>query len=296
MVDIVINSGNERDTQIRIEELFRNIISLDKDEAPKEINLEKVGWVTPLSILPIAVKITKKIEDNPNLKIVYPPFTNVVGYLNHMHFPKGLDDYASYSQHTSYLPIIRLSLQGNSKIDSIDRAVSKYESLLDNIIGDQEYKQNIKEAVGYLLAEMVGNVLEHSNSKHLWIFAQYWKGEEEIEICLVDEGIGFRKAYQNAENPINPKDDVDAIKNALKGISSKKGFGDSERGYGIKTSLKLVTESELNGEFLIISGKACYSGMKKQLFKTTRLFWQGAIIMIRIKKPTHKVDIYKYIE
>ena len=265
MADISVNSSREKEVTDRIKELFMNIVRLDESGTSGEINLEKVNWVTPLSILPLAVKISKKIENNPELNIVYPS-NEVAGYLKYMHFPNGLNEYGSYSQSASYIPIVCINLEGNSKNEGVDNAISKYASLLDNLIQDQEYKQNIQEAISYLLSEGASNVLQHSNSNRLWIFAQYWRSKNEIEICLADEGVGFKNAYQNAENPRYPKDDADAIKYALKGVSSKYGVENSERGYGIRTSLRLVTESELNGEFLIISGDACYSGMKKQFF------------------------------
>ncbi|NCN64505.1 MAG: hypothetical protein GW779_00380 [Candidatus Altiarchaeum hamiconexum] len=59
---------------------------------------------------------------------------------------------------------------------------------------------------------MINNVFQHSKSQSLWILAQSWKNKKQIEICLLDEeGIVFKKAYQNAETPINPKDDIESI-------------------------------------------------------------------------------------
>jgi len=57
----------------------------------------------------------------------------------------------------------------------------------------------------------------------------------------------------------------------------------------------LITESELNGEFLIISGNAYYSGKIKKFFRATVMFWQGAIIITRINEPLSKINIYKTI-
>ncbi|OQX18497.1 MAG: hypothetical protein BWK75_06625 [Candidatus Altiarchaeales archaeon A3] len=246
MTNIVI-TGNEEITH-RIKELLKNIVNLNTDTFSKDINFEKVLWVTPLSILPLAANITKKMNENPKLNIIYPAPSGryFESYLKSIKFPKGLDQYL-FNQDSTYIPILHLNLQNKEQKNVAEIAINKYVSFLKNILKDQDFKENIENAIGYVIHEIIDNVFHHSTSQSFWILAQYWKSKKQIEICLLDEGNGFKKAYQNAETPINPKDDIEAIKYALNSTSSKQSYIDSERRYGIRTSLKLITESELNG-------------------------------------------------
>ncbi|NCN64504.1 MAG: hypothetical protein GW779_00375 [Candidatus Altiarchaeum hamiconexum] len=130
MTNIVI-TGNEEITS-RIKELLKNIINLDTDTFSKDINLEKAALVTPLSILPLAAKITKKMNKNQELNIIYP--ASLAGYysgsyLKSIKFPKGSDQYL-LNQNSSYIPILHLNLQNKEQEKVAERGPRQYVSLL----------------------------------------------------------------------------------------------------------------------------------------------------------------------
>jgi hypothetical protein len=56
---------------------------------------------------------------------------------------------------------------------------------------------------------LCGNIQEHSQSEDFWLCSQYWNSNGDLEICLIDNGIGFAGSYENVGIPI--KDDIDAI-------------------------------------------------------------------------------------
>lgn len=88
--------------------------------------------------------------------------------------------------------------------------------------------------------------------------------------------------------------DVDAVKQALEGYSTKR---DKERGYGIRTSIRVVCDA-LKGGFVLLSGSAAFLSVdnKKSIMNLPGFYWQGVIIAYRIPKPTHPINITPYIE
>ncbi|PKP56930.1 MAG: hypothetical protein CVT89_05350, partial [Candidatus Altiarchaeales archaeon HGW-Altiarchaeales-2] len=147
-----------------------------------------------------------------------------------------------------------------------------------------------EDGIVYFFNEIITNIYEHSGSKNLWIFVQLLKKKEEVEICVIDEGVGFKEAYKKAGIDMN--NDIDAIRSALEGKSSKKE--EDGRGWGIRSTKRIITESDFNGEFVIITGKGGYYFNKNYFFDFP--IWQGTIVMARIKKPKEKVEIYRYVE
>ena len=110
---------------------------------------------------------------------------------------------------------------------------------------------------------------------------------------MLDQGRGFRKTYEESHRVAYT--DQQAIRLALQGRSVK---DDVERGKGLRTTKALVTQSALNGKFLIISG-GCgfYAETTKQTWLNLGDWqWKGAIIAFRINRVNKAVDIYPYVE
>lgn len=140
---------------------------------------------------------------------------------------------------------------------------------------------------------MVTNVYEHSASKWGWVFAQYFPKKNFLDVVILDQGYGLKKAYEKAFK--QSFSDEEAIRKALEGNSIKK---DKERGYGLRTTKKLVTQSELNGKFLIISGtKGYFSEKDRDLFFDLETWaWEGTIIIMRLNKVQNLVNYTDYVE
>ncbi len=85
-----------------------------------------------------------------------------------------------------------------------------------------------------------------------------------------------------------------AITEVMKGNSTK---ADKERGYGVRTSKRVVCEC-LKGEFILISGSAGLfsKNNSEKLVSLPNFNWQGVIVSYRIPKPTDVVDISAYLE
>lgn len=294
----IIIGKNSAMTQ-RVKELVNNLV-ISKN-AKGTIDLSKIQWVTPLSILPLAYQIFE-LQSKHKLNIIYPDNTDIKSYLETILFPSGTNDPILINYGSTYVPIVRIKIKDDltSTQPTVDISIDKYEKIiLDHLFTDQIYKQNASQALRQFIAEMADNVREHSRASEFWILSQCWSREGELEICILDDGMGFRQSYEKAG--ISVKDDIDAIDKVIQGISTKKLLGSSfgERGYGVRTSINLITKSELNGEIIIISGSAGYyaKGIQKPiLFRIPNYNWWGVLITIRVHKPLTQINIYDYIE
>lgn len=121
--------------------------------------------------------------------------------------------------------------------------------------------------VKYCLREILRNVAEHSQSDHMLVMGQYWPERNEVELAVLDRGIGLRAAL--AENPkfSGLASDRYAIRLALlPSTSGKKVYDASERldepdadgewgnsGFGLYVTSQMARRT---GSFTIASGDA----------------------------------------
>ena len=103
------------------------------------------------------------------------------------------------------------------------------------ILGNTKGTEN---AIYYPVAEFVSNIFDHSKKDEGFVFGQLYQNKNFLDMCIVDNGRGLANAYKE-ENKVELSD-VDAIKQALEGYSTKR---DKERGYGIRTSIRVVCEA-----------------------------------------------------
>jgi hypothetical protein len=149
-----------------------------------------------------------------------------------------------------------------------------------------------KNAVYYPLTELVTNIFEHSKVGEGYVFAQYYPKKNFLDLCIVDCGRGLARAYKE-ENGLDFADQ-EALKQVLMGHSTK---SDVERGYGVRTSKRVVCEG-LGGGFILLSGDSALfsSRNKEKIISLPKFYWQGVIISYRIPQPTKPVDITQYLE
>jgi hypothetical protein len=264
----------------RIIELITNLKELDEalQKGKRQVDLCKVEFVTPLSILPLAVfashnniKITCSEEDD-----------NVLTYLDTIGFPYGFTKIPNETKR--YLPMTRLPPIENNTI------LGKYEDLILGKAGSGKYASSFKFSLKYLTSELVNNVNEHANIDHYWLLAQYWeKPNKTCEIVIVDCGIGYKQSYEGTDYEVAT--DKDAIINALEGKSSKK---ERLRGVGIPSIAKMFING-YGGKLIIMSGKSVVydkQGQRKTL--KMKSYWQGSLVGINFNLKT--INPYKYLE
>lgn len=188
----------------------------------------------------------------------------------------------------TFIPIVSFpaSEQLAKNKDAILSAVEEILCRQVNIPG------NIISGLKYILGEMVDNITEHSDSERGFIFAQAYPGKRFLDICIADEGITLRGSYLKAG--IEIEDDLEAMKAANKCISSKNLPDAENRGYGIKTTKRMLSVG-LGGQYMIMSGNAI--GLKSQtidrIIQLPRgIRWNGTVIALRI--PYQENNSFKY--
>lgn len=227
----------------------------------------------PLIVLPLCCYIS---EQNCGYSI--PKGFDVVG------FPKGTNE---INLKSDAIPILFLS--NTLALELRDKLINDFVEKLYRVMGQID---GTKDAIIYPLSELITNIFEHSCKEEGWVFAQLNSEKSFLDICVVDSGRGLRESYKQ-EQKLNISDE-DAIGQVIIGNSTKP---DKERGYGVRTSKKLICKG-LKGSFLIFSGKAALISeyLDEKLVKLDKDVWGGVILAYRIPLLTEPVDIYPYIE
>lgn len=256
-----------------------------KDIRPKEkleFDLSNLSWFCPLLTLPLSAYINT--TSSQNIK------NQNQSYLDTIKFPHGVDSISSFEQqaqkHKTFIPISVLKREGGAERERLE---TLFIDMVYKIIGSVSGAQN---AVYYPLSELITNIFDHSKQNAGYIFGQFYPKKNYLDICIVDCGRGLAGAYKQEKNLI--LSDENAIKEVMEGHSTKPN---NERGYGVRTSKKVVCEG-LNGEFILISGTAALfsSNKNEKLITLKNFYWQGVIIAYRIPRPITSIDISKYLE
>ncbi|MHC9541855.1 MAG: hypothetical protein AB9903_20300 [Vulcanimicrobiota bacterium] len=256
-----------------------------------ELDLSKLRFITPLSIIPLASLLMnyKEMGHIFTLKEPIDPdcaqYLNTIGFLKDREIQEGLLGRKSFG----YIPILHIPSRGPER----ENLVSSFESLFLGKMGISK-GSNFGQTVGYVIDELLANVWEHSRSHCSYLQCQFYPGSEMLELCLADRGVGIADSYRNVG--IKIADDESAIDYALNGQSSK-SFNDEERGYGIPTVKRIATQSEISGEFLLLSGNAAF--WSSQRYEKKYIFeewcWKGTLLALRLKK-NQSIDLYGYVE
>lgn len=148
-----------------------------------------------------------------------------------------------------------------------------------------------------MISETIDNITEHSDSDRGFICAQAYPSKGYLDICIADRGVTLLGSYQKlVDNEI--ESDIEAIKAANRGLSSKNLPDAENRGYGIYTSKKMLING-LGGQYMMMSGGAVY--MKSRdvdgFFTLPRdLRWNGTVVALRIPYQAPQFNYINYIE
>lgn len=258
----------------RIDEMIENLTELSSKQCPEKAFIESAKWISPLSILPIAV-----YANSHNIEVECLEWDpDVRGYLQTIGFPNGKDLHRTEKR---YLPITKLPC-------CLDYSpLSDYEQRIFEICGKPP--SSFQSSIKYFTSELEGNVRQHAGVDHYWILAQYWPSSNTCELAIADIGRGYRESYRGTKFEVQT--DMEAIFNALEGKSSKPS---EERGAGIPSIVKMFTEG-YGGKVVIMSGNALVYFKKDELKKYDLKFsWKGAFVGINFQVEDIKIEDYYY--
>lgn len=186
----------------------------------------------------------------------------------------------------TYLPPVRLP-RTHSEAGAVTRQLS-------DLSRQTRIFQANPNVFDYVLSELIDNIYQHAHAEVAFALAQYYPRKKEIEIGFLDNGVTIPGSLERGtELRFPPELHYQAVLNAMDGSSSK---GGTERGYGLGTSLELMTQ--LEGSGLIVSGQGAIflSGDQRQPFalsKEERM--PGTLISIQLPDGDKKINLYDVV-
>jgi anti-sigma regulatory factor (Ser/Thr protein kinase) len=226
-----------------------------------------------------------------------PDYLNTIGISNggikpdQMRQTEFLATMERYSTKT-YIPII--SFAAGKNMDDKEAISSVVENIL---IRQLNIRPNVAMGLKYMVEETLDNITEHSESERGYIIAQAYPRKGYLDICMADNGVTLLGSYMKlADNEI--VSDLEAIKAANRGISSKNLPEAENRGYGIQTSKRMLVEG-LDGQYLMISGSCIYvksPGHDNVYSVPDGLRWNGTVVALRIPINSSVFNYINYIE
>ncbi|KAF0133649.1 MAG: ATP-binding region ATPase-like protein [Candidatus Saganbacteria bacterium] len=152
------------------------------------------------------------------------------------------------------------------------------------------------KTIGYIVSELVRNVIEHAATKNgAIICAQYYKKSNSIRIGIADTGVGIKETINQS---YNTKTDLEAIQLALQpgitGTTKREGGTEQNAGAGL---FFIKSIASVNRDFFVVySGNGFYKLLKKPPSAGIRLnadpmrdrhsddshmpYWRGTIVGI----------------
>jgi hypothetical protein len=237
-----------------------------------KMDLSIINWFYPTSLLPLGIFIKR----NQYLSIVPPADLSVLYYYNIITKGEWL-----HSPERSYIPIVQIPHNEHQR-----------EKIFEPLYGIESDSIGGLNAFSYFIGELVDNICQHSSFLDAYILAQKYETKKFIEVGIIDNGISIPGVFENAGFEFN---DTKALFEAINGQSTK---SDVERGFGLKSSLKLLTKG-LHGECLIVSrrGGLIATEEEKTLYNMDKDHeFSGTLICVRVPYTSKDVNIYDYIE
>lgn len=198
---------------------------------------------------------------------------------------------AKYEKKT-YIPIV--CFPTSNETDSKDGILRVIESL---IINQAKIPSNVAQGFKYMVSEIIDNIVEHSDSKNGYIFAQSYPNLEYLDICIADSGITLLGSYQQS-GKYEIDSDIEAISAANRGISTKNLPNAENRGFGIGTTKKMLIDG-LGGQYMMLSGSAVHiksRDIDNNLNLPENIRIDGTIVAMRIPYQKNNFNYINYIE
>lgn len=256
------------------------------------IDFSSTHFISPVFALSLIVYLTRCGKQVSFQNI--PDYLERIGFGNggikpdqmrHTEFLATLEKYVS----KTYIPIIDFAAGRNSDAKEVVSSIAE-----NMIIQQLNIRSNVANGLKYMIDETLDNITEHSESDRGYIFAQAYPTKGFLDVCIADRGINLLGSYEKLpDNEIAT--DMEAIKAANRGLSSKNLPDAENRGFGIKTSKQMLIQG-LDGQYLMISGSSLY--IKSRYLDSfysmpNGLRWNGTIVALRI--PYHS-DTFNYID
>ena len=238
-----------------------------------KIDLTTISFFYPTFLLPLGILL------NQNFQIAFiPPIDpDASRYLEIMLSEPNI----KYFKYKNYIPLIK-----------IPKDFELREKMF-NLFLTQSTSTSVggKNAFAYIISELTDNILQHSKYSTAFIMVQKYSKKKFTEISIIDNGISIPGSYEKKGYTF--RDEV-ALQEAVNGHSTKDEY---ERGYGLRTTLQLLTKG-LNAETLIISRNSKLNSLPNKTnydISKSSYNYSGTLISTRIPFHEEEIEIHDYI-
>lgn len=286
--------------EVRIGYSFNYLISvITETETANDVlwDFSDVKFLHPFFLAPLAIykNTTSKRIECINIPLRVQSYLNSICFDRILHFEKDARDDVEMVMgqylHKTYLPLCSFAMTDTNK--------DSFGSLLQKIITSQvNLTYSGKNSINYLISELLDNIYEHSNSPNGYVFSQYIENEGAINLCIADTGVTIAGSYKRAgiyQKEIDGSE-IEALKLANEGYSTKNLPNAENRGYGISTSKHMLVIG-MKGAFFMLSGGAFHRYEKdaNDYIDLHNIFqWPGTLILLRI--PVALPKDFNYID
>ncbi|PHR26740.1 MAG: hypothetical protein COA36_11390 [Desulfotalea sp.] len=241
---------------------FCNYLDEIEEHEDFVFDFSSLATVEPFGMLLVGAKVRQFMERFPesgyyDINYKHHSYAANMGFFKSMYQDYGHELHGS----RSYVPITKLEVSkfhSDSRdnrehvVETVEREAGRLSQVLSN--GDSE----LKKTLTYSLREIIRNSVEHSESDHVWLAAQFWPTKNRVEVAILDEGIGIRRSLRKNKK-LKIKSQKDALLLSLEpGITRKTPtrFDEDDpyanSGFGLFMTSRICKDG---GDFAICSGK-----------------------------------------
>lgn len=258
------------------------------------LDLSKVTATSPAFSLPLSVFLassekTLGFQLSKEMENVYFSEGIQAGKMRLSSFRAQMQAYTSMD----YLPIVVFPTS-HAEEDLKD----SIQSIVENVLIEQiDNTRNVASGLRYVIGECVDNITQHAKSEWGYIAAATNKEKRYIDICIADQGITLLGSYKE-NNDMDIITDMEALKAANRGISTKNLPNAENRGYGIITSKKMLTDG-LGGLFIMMSGSAMLiksENLNEYVELPENLSCKGTIVICHMPFDNKDFNYINYVE
>jgi hypothetical protein len=204
---------------------FRRISDYDE----YQFDFGRQRWFPPFSMLLLSRQLRQFMDGHPEAEFTVSnhrshPYAAHMGFFQSLGLNFG-NEPGEAAGSSTYLPLTDLDIadlrvQAARRYEHIGDAIERRSQRVTEILL-RESRGDLFDTLSYSLREIIRNSVEHSGAGSISFCAQYWPTRDEVEVGIIDEGIGL--AASLGENPsLLIEGDRDAVHLALlPGISGK---------------------------------------------------------------------------
>lgn len=194
--------------------------------------------------------------------------------------------------HKSYIPICKFGTSDDKIIDSVTSALQKIIQVQTSL------PKSLLSALSYLIGELTTNIHDHSQSEYGFMFSQYLKRENCINLCIVDKGISVYGSFlkSNKFDIEDLRNEGEVLEMALSHYSTKNLPDQENRGFGLPTTKRMLVDG-MGGSFFMLSGNAFHRHDSRDIKTVTlpeKFGWDGTFILLKI--PVSVPDGFNYLK